>query len=113
MQSSFSVPCLTSKSVPFKPYCTAALGNVPDIHLENYAEKVLSVQTVRTSISVLYGLCTASRFVQCTDCNKSSPLLVFCALLDLDFCALQTLLYGCLENRALLPFFSLGSLSFS
>ena len=40
-------------------------------------------------------------------------LLVFCALLDLDFYALQTLLYGCLENRALLPFFSLSSLSFS
>ena len=33
----------------------AALGNVPDIHLENCAEKVLSVQTVRTSISVLYS----------------------------------------------------------
>ena len=42
----------------------AALGNVLylssiyvlKIYLENCAEKVLSVQTVRTSISVLYGL---------------------------------------------------------
>ena len=33
-----------------------ALKFVPVIHLENYAEKVQSVQTVRTSISVLYGL---------------------------------------------------------
>ena len=67
-------------------------------------KKCRKVQSVRTSISVLYGLCTALKFVQGTNCNKCSPLLVFCALLDLDFCALQTLLYGCLENRALLPF---------
>ena len=89
----------------------AASKNVPVIHLEKSAE--------RYSPYSPYG----PRFLCCTACVRPrnscrvrtviNAVLVFCALLDLDFCALQTLLYGCLENHALLPFFSLSSLSFS
>ena len=59
-------------------------------------------------------------FLCCTACVRPrnscrvrtviNAVLVFCALLDIDFCALQTLLYDCLENRALL---SSSALSFS
>ena len=96
---------------PCKKKRNAASKKMPVIHLENCAERYNPYR--------LYG----PRFLCCTACvwprNSckvrtviNAVLLVFCALLDLDFCALQTLLYGCLENRALLPFLSLSSLSF-
>ena len=87
----------------------AASKKMPVIHLENCAEKYSP-----------YG----PRFLCCTACVRprnscrvwnviNAVLLVFCALLDLKIRALQTVLYSSLENRALLPFFSLSSLSFS
>ena len=78
----------------------AALEIMPEVHLEISAEKYSPYR--------LYG----PRFLCCTACVRprnscrvwnvinAVHLLVFCALLDLEIHALQTVLYGCLGMRA-------------